>query len=395
MSYRGNGFAASVIGCVLAAFAPAQTPTGRNVAEQPTEYGIRFTPGIARAMARAYAQDVLVGRYNLDASKVDQAAESVARRIMDVVHRYDDAEYAERIEQMVEGIMAGQAGQPGWSGVQPRTAKAMADAMRPIMPGIRDLVRGVAQDVRPMLGAKDQLKFGGDLMTLSTALNAFEDTLDRWEDGDVRPGENPFEPDGKPKLDESGHSRAYNAAVRMVRQDMEQGEWEGWKQYVEDARKLYGFDEGQAAGASSILNECLARAAQYTGGEDWRREFERVRLWMNLLGVLRVGQSHPLRYCLERGYGRLVEPVHAIGDELKQRIDAIPTVAQRRAADERILQMIGEQGFVENPDSRIGASAAREALPAGPVRSTPPEPLEAHDERGSANDETGGIRYER
>lgn len=395
MSYRGNGFAASVIGCVLAAVAPAQTPTGRNVAEQPTEYGIRFTPGIARAMARAYAQDVLVGRYNLDAAKVDQAAESVARRIMDVVHRYDDAEFAERIEQMVEGIMAGQAGQPGWSGVQPQTAKAMADALKPIMPGIRDLVRGVAQDVRPMLGAKDQLKFGGDLMTLSTALNAFEDTLDRWQDGDVRPGENPFEPDGKPKLDESGHSRAYNAAERMVRQDMEQGEWEGWKQYVEDARKLYGFDEGQAAGASSILNECLARAAQYTGSEGWRREFERVRLWMNLLGVLRIGRSHPLRYCLERGYGRLLEPVHAIGEELKQRIDALPTVAQRRAADERILQMIGEQGFVEKSGSRVGISAAEEALPAGPVRAAPPEPQEVYDERGSANDETGDSLYRR
>ena len=361
--------------CALAAWALAQAPAEPAATEQPSgqpmEYGIRFTPGIARAVARSYVQDVLVQRYKLDASKVEQATEAVARRFMDMAHQFDDAGFADKFGQMIEGVMAGQTEQESSPAIQPRSGKAIADAMKPAMPGVRDLIRGIAQDVRPMLAPKEQLRFGSELLAFTTAMNAFDEALDRWSKGDVRPGENPFEGGGKPKLDESGQSAAYKAAQQMAQRDLDKGEWDGWAQYVEEAKRLYALDEGQAAGANSILSECLDHAAQYTKSEDWRRKVERNRVWINLFTALQIGPAHPLRYCLDRNYGQLLDPIHAIGEELKQRIDAIPTAAQRREADERILKMVGEKGFVEKPESPGGdpCQPARVDRGAGAVES--------------------------
>jgi hypothetical protein len=346
---------------------------------------------MARALASQYVRGALVPRYQLDAAKVDETVEAVARRIMAMAHRLDDDRTAESLEHMVEGIMEGQLEAGGGPGIQPKAGRAMAEALKPAMPAFRDLVRGIAQDVRPKLAAKEQLKFGAELLAVTTAMDAFEQTLDRWARGDIRPGENPFQDDGQLKRDESGRTAAYKSAEDQARQAVEKGQWEEWKKYVEDAKKFYDFDEGQAASADSILNECLQRVAQYTQSEDWRRNVQRNQLWKNMLFQLQVGPVHPLRYYLQRQYRRMLDPIDAIGQELKQQVDAIPTPAQRRSAEDRILQTLGAQGFVERSDEAGGQStqevSAAEGEARQPPSTEPPAPEPVFDEKGSANQE--------
>jgi len=239
-----------------------------------------------------------------------------------------------------------------------------------------------------MLAPKQQLKFGADMLAFGTAMNAVEENLDRWSRGEAEPFENPFEPVREPTLDSGGHSRIYNRAEERARQAVEEGEWAEWKEYVEDAKNLYGFDPGQAAGADSILAECLERAAHFTRSEDWRREVQRNRLWANLLNGLHIPSFHPLRYRLERKYGQMAEPVRGIGEELKQRIDAIPTMAQRRAADERILRSLGERGYQETmPAETVQGPGAEGTVEEAVVQPGPPVQTEVFDEAGSANDD--------
>jgi len=379
----------AIAGCVAAALAQQEVPSGGGAAGRPTEYGLRFTPGMARSLAGQYVRQALAPRYQLDPAKVDETIEAVARRIMAMAHRLDDDRTAESLERMIEGIMEGQFEAGGGSGIQPKSGRAIGEALRPVMPALRDLVRGIAQDVRPKLAPKEQLKFGVELLAFTTAIDAFEQTMDRWARGEARPGENPFQGDDQLKRDESGRTAAYKSAEEQARQAVEKGEWEEWKKYVADAKKFYEFDEGQAATADSILNECLQRAAQYTQSEDWRRKVQRNQVWKNMLFQLQVGPVHPLRYYLQRQYSQMLDPISAIGAELKQQIDAIPTQAQRRSAEDRILQALGAQGFVE---AEVGGQSTQEVAAAEgearqPTSTESPSPEPVFDEKGSANEE--------
>jgi len=216
---RGLGavaWLAVVVGWALPAPAQRVPAEAGSPADQPTSFGIRFTPGMARSLAGGYVR-MLTERYELDPSKVDQTEDAVARRFMALAHRLDDEGFGEALEGMVEGILAGQMDAGRQDGMNLKSAQAMAEGLKPVMPAIREMIRGVAQDVRPMLAAKQQIKFGADLLTFNTAMDAFEQNLDRWSRGEIQPYENPFAPGGKPRLDESGRSPALKAAEQRAR----------------------------------------------------------------------------------------------------------------------------------------------------------------------------------
>jgi len=139
----------------------------------------------------------------------------------------------------------------------------------------------------------------------------------------------------------------------------------------------------------------LQRVIHYTQNEDWRRKAERNQLWKHMLFELQVGPVHPLRYYLQRQYMRMLDPIQSIGQELKQRIDAIPTLAQRRTAEDHILQVLGAQGFAESPaatteqSTQEAPASAGETGQAASTQPWPPEPV--FDEEGSANQEPSGV----
>jgi len=332
----------------------AAAPRDRDeIMSRPTEYGVRFTPKMARAMARFYVDQVIVTRYQLDESKVDEASEAVARRLMEMAHALDGTEYNESLERMVTDIFEAQLepeDRTDRRGPRPALGMAMAKGILPALPAVRDLVKGVGQDIRPMLSAGQQLNFGKDLMLAGTALDTFEKSMERWEKGEMRPGENPFrEDDGTIEKDQDGHSRAYNNAERMAERAVEKGPWSRWEKYVESAKTVYGFDNAQAATADSILRECLDRVEAATQQDRWRKQAHRNRVWFHMLWHLGIGSAHPLRHHLKAEYARICDPVEQISEDLKRRIDEIPTRVQRQAAEQRMLAALAEQGYRETP----------------------------------------------
>ena len=321
---------------------------GREDPYRPTEYGIRFTPSMARAMAQHFAKDVAVRRYQLDDSKVEEVTNTVSRKLMEMAHKLDKGNYNESLEKMVNKIMeaeidADRNGSP--PGIHPKSAKAMAEAMKPFTPLLREAFQGIAQEIRPMLGAKEQLKLGADMLAFQTGLDAFEKNMQRWETGDVQPFENPVQPSQAPVLDKDGQSQAYASAKKLAEREVESGEWIQWQMYVEDAKKLYGFDESQAATADSVLRECLDRVKTLSQDPHWRDTVFRNRVWRQMLWDLQPSVVHPLRSYLDDTYGGLQQSVRSISQELKRRIDAIPTGSQRQTADERIIKLLHAQGY--------------------------------------------------
>jgi hypothetical protein len=317
---------------------------------KPTEHGMRFTPEMARAISQLYVNEVFVPRYKLPEENVQEATEAMAQRFMEAAHSVDAAENRDAIEQMYAGFMSGLAekNMPGF--MTPKMGKAVSTGVKPMIPAIRDLIKNVGRDIRPMLPMKQQLKLGADLLSAGTALDAFENTLDKWEKGEVKPWGDPFKSeDEQLQLDENGESEALREAREVANGALERRQWVNqWKNYVEQAIEYYQLDDPQAATAQSALREILQQENLIWQDENWRNAIYRNRLWNRLvIELVQARNNHPVRYAIEKQYEDLMRPIDDLGEELRRKIDQIPTSQQKRAARKWVEQRLAEQGFAE------------------------------------------------
>jgi len=357
---------AVVAGCVAPiAAAEAERPGGPgspgarpqdDLTARPTEAGIRMTPGLARAIARSVAKADLVGRYGLDESKLDEAAESMARRIMAACHELDGPGQ-ELLERFIEEQVRNEA-EGGGGDIAQRFGRELGQRVVPMIPTIRNMVRGITRDVRPMLPMKSQLKMAADLALLETGFNGFEENMQRWSRGEIRAFENPFEDHSRQsKLDERGRSQALKSARQSAEQAVGQGTWSRWKRYVEEAAKFYNFDSSQVATAQSILQEYLERVQTSLRDETWRQRVYDNRLWLRMMWTLPGGWQNPLRAYLEGEYVEMVDPIMVLERQFKERIDDIPTLVQREAAAQHMERILAEKGLgLEEPLPQSQAS---------------------------------------
>jgi hypothetical protein len=327
----------------------AQSPAqNQQTSEGPM---LRFTPEMARGLARQYVRNMLVRRYELDPSKVEEATEITARRFMAMAHQLD-GRGAELIEYMAGQMVAMQTEGREQDGLTPALGKGIGDRLLPFVPALRDLVRDVSSDVRPMLSFKQQLKLTGDVAMAATAINAFEENMQRWSKGGAQPYDNPFEQQRVAvQKEEDGLSRQAKNAEKSARGNVEAGEWRLWKSYVEDAKKLYELDASQAATAESLLREYTARAETLAADATWRDQMYRNRLWWWMLMNMRQGWGHLLWHRLEAQQQMWNEPIRQLAVDFKTRIDQIPTAAQRNAADRRIEALLAEKGLTSTEAS--------------------------------------------
>lgn len=310
---------------------------------RPTEAGFRFTPGLARLLARAYTGH-LTSSFELDKAKADEATEKIARRMMQMFHQVDGPGQ-ELLERFMEEQFAAQAN--GERAFVPRGfTKEFADRVLPLLPAIREMARGSVQDIRPMLPLKQQLKLAGEMMAFNTGLDAFEERMRQWSEGNVTANEDPFnDRDRELKLDEQGQSRPLKRAREQANNALAKDVTDDWETYVKEAKVFYGFDASQSATADSILRECLDRADQIRSNEQWRAKYYRNRLWRQMIFQFPEGWNNPLRTLLEQEQKDLIAGLEAVGEDLKTRIDRIPTTVQRRDAQQRIESLLAEKGM--------------------------------------------------
>ncbi len=313
--------------------------------ESPNDAGVRLTPGMARAVAQLYTKEVLMRRYQLDEAKSKDASEAIARRLMATAHTIDaqGADFLQYvIGQSIQSRVENRSGPP----ITPEMGKGIGERLLPMLPAVRDLVSNVGQDIRPMLSLKEQLRLTGDMMLAGTALNALEQNMQLWSRGEVDPLGNPFESkDNTVEKEPDGKSRVLKNARGQAQRGIDSGKWDTWKNYVEEAKKFYGFDASQTATAESLMREFTERAKAVTQDPQWRDRKYRGGLWSGMLWGLNEARNGPLPYLLEAQTWESNLPIDALDQEFKHRIDEIPTAAQRTAAEERITALLAEQGL--------------------------------------------------
>jgi hypothetical protein len=355
-------------GCFAWLAWPAFAQTAGSGAEvndpmaSPTEYGIRLTPGMARAMSRWTIREVFVKRYELDESRVDEATELMARRIMQFAHEHEAAgreliEFAitEALEHKTRSRDEGMEGMP--LGL----ARGIGTRLLPVMPSIRDATDGVMQDIRPMLSLKQQIRFTGEVTAVNVALDAFDKNMQRWAAGDVDPFGDPFKSgDAKFKKDADGQTQTLKRIRGGAEADSRREPGGDWDRYVEQAKQYYQLDESQAAAADSLLRDYKQRAKIAVAPEDEHRaKVYQNSLWCQFATEL-PGRwwGNPLNILLYERSGKLDAPVEALGEELRGRIDEIPTRAQREAAESRVWATFAEKGLKVDEFGAVNSAPA-------------------------------------
>ncbi len=118
-------------------------------------------------------------------------------------------------------------GAPPHEGFLPKGfGREFGTRMLEVLPEIREAVRGIGQDIRPMLPAAKQLQMAGEMMAFKTAMDGFEETMKKWSTGEVQDYSDPFQQNRdkqEPARDENGLTeevkRARSAAEERLKRD--------------------------------------------------------------------------------------------------------------------------------------------------------------------------------
>ena len=352
--------ASLMFAALTAMTSPIMAEEAAPVVAEPTEIGVRFTPGMADALGEFIAQEMIATRYELPEDQQAEAAQRIAATLMDVAHKYDKPEHSRAMEGVFEQIMNRQRGEGRlrmWE-----TGSTFGRDMLPIIPVVREAMTRIGGSVRPMLPAGQQLKMAMDLTLSLKGLEAFEQRMSRWSEGKIKPGESPFAPDRPIRTDENGESRAYRMAKSRAERAADTEIIEELTTYVEDAKALYAFDDAQRASADSVLREYIERVDTLIAAPEFQDAMYANRLWDAMAWVL--GETDPdafFRDAVNAQHASLKSPLTDLADEMKRRIDAIVTTAQRHQAMHKVDDWLLEQGWSSAVDDMI--SVRKEASP--------------------------------
>jgi hypothetical protein len=314
----------------------------------PTSESLRFTPEMAKSIGQTVSRRVFA-RYELPEDKYDEAADAVARRMMDWAHRFDTPEYRNNAENMLAEMfdtMAEHSGPDRGPGMMPGLAMAFARNAKPALAPFQEAVNLMARDIRPMLPLKQQLRLGTDLAAFGAAFDAFEERVEQWEKGDVDPGENPFQPaDDRVRLNEKGVSTRLEQAASRADRMMDYGPQSQWGRYLKNAIEYYALDEAQKASAEALLRDYEKRAEAITRSELNQQRKRRLLLWRTFWAPMTRGSEDTVSFLISEQLDVIDGPLRQLDTEFKRRVDEIPTDAQRQAAAQRAWDLLAQGGW--------------------------------------------------
>jgi hypothetical protein len=210
--------------------------------------------------------------------------------------------------------------------------------------GVLDLFRGQIndgiEDFRKELNPLQRAKFEKNVLEFSAGLQVAESKIKQWERGEFE--EREF---WDPPRSERRRRRAMEAAEEARRaadeaaaaaKDEISKELDAWDAYVQDVIRMYELDDAQRTSALSLLKEMKERATTYRD-----RNRERIdRLERRVIELQeRNARNEDTKADMETLSEQLVEvygPIDGFFEELKRRVDAIPTREQTDRHERRV-----------------------------------------------------------
>lgn len=326
---------------------PDEAKSEKRIEYGPTELGVRMTPAIASAISGRMTQQ-MKDRYDLDDKQVGKIDDAIRYHIMKLAHE-NATVGRDTFEFMMATMIANDGQFPKESAVE------FAQTIKPLIPALRQFFLDSSADVGKAMTLKQRLQFTGDMTALTAGLGVFEARMNRWEAGEVSDGANPFF--DRPVMSDDDDKDAdpnESKELRRARRDVDRfmawqlNQENQWSEYVRNAIVFYSFDEEQQTAANGILDDCKERAARIKN-DAWLKKYRDNRVAERL--SWRLGpkfNNGPFRFQLDQAYEKMMKPLNELGDELKRRIETLPTSKQRleaRKSTEKVLEEKGLEGL--------------------------------------------------
>lgn len=132
-----------------------------------------------------------------------------------------------------------------------------------------------------------------------------------------------------------------------------------WDIYVQRFIADYGLDQSQATQSQAILADCKKRAVEYQASH--RSDYDRLQAAM--AGAAKDSDAH-------KQFEQLNKPIDDLFNEMKARLDQIPTEAQRKAYDLAKASRGGDKQAANTPSQTQPARGPTASRPA-PVAPRP------------------------
>ncbi len=333
-----------------------EDPQGDDEVMRPTGHGLRLTPQIARGFCRAMLTNGDLGReLNLTEEQEAQMSEALARRLMQMGHA-NGQHLQPFLETFVESMVIHQAK------FTPDSAREFGKRAKPVLPAIRQFVKGLAEDARPILTPDQYAGFEETARQGLQGVDRFEGKMKRWASGGANDGEDldHYEPEDGPAPEASGtdHEKPKTPKAQHARN---MAEWDlrrvgpgGWLRFLAGVKYFFKLDDAQSAEADQILAEYQQRA-EAVMTDEWKQRIRRNRTKFHLRRSLGEIAKAPWLYHLDREYEELFAPVGKIERAFRAAVLALVTDEQREAAFAGVRDRAAKHGLTGKGLEDVGA----------------------------------------
>ena len=294
--------------------------------------------GAAPSTEAQQAKDEVYRLWNVD-SMIRQAADNVARRynlspeqteytrkiMHERVTRFLE-ENEEAIWPLVRDLARQQLTGKTFDPANPNdveTAKRIGAGALPLVAKAKQAILQANQEWGQILSPEQKKLHDYDLNEMEGQFGEINQNFERYKAG--QPVENPMFPQTPPK------NVAPPRPPKPPRVYTPRQAEDRWDQYVQDFIKKYELDPGQRESAESILREYKKRAADYRSSRT--KEFTEITKRLS-----EAFQSSDLqkRAMAQRDEAALNKPIDEMFEEMKRRLDPIPSPAQKKKYEDGV-----------------------------------------------------------
>ncbi len=266
--------------------------------------------------------DEVSERYRLDASQKAQWAGKLSERWT----RFSHGNRGE-MQPMLNEFIEMRLGMKPPSGEQ---VKAWASRASPAFEKLKEELTAGSKELRGFLKPGQRAKFDTDLMGFTMGLQVARSKLDLWKEGEFN--ERDFwDPPGSERRRRRAEAQAAKGEAPPeadVPPDQIELELDSWQEYVNRFIRIYKLDEAQKATAFSVLKELRERAIAHR--DRHRVEIEKLERRVEA----HDGSQEDLAE-IEEQLTAMYGPIDTMFEELKTRLNSVPTEAQRASVARR------------------------------------------------------------
>ena len=296
-------------------------------------------------------------RYNLNEHQTELTRKLLVDEVTQFLDEHEDI--WPLIRDLTRQQMAGRA--PDGD-----VAKRIGQAALPLLAEVQNAIMNANTRWRGILNEDQKKMHDWDLRDMNKTFSKMQERFQKMAEGQADnqgpfPAPNQDEPQPRqPRKPKADFKPAMGGEAHVEKADTD-----AWLKYVQDFVARHDLDNAQSESAFSVLRECQKRADDYLASKE--RDFARVR--KQLTDVVKSDSSpevkkHKLRVWkqIEK---RMEKPVHDIFQELKDRLDRIPTDSQKaRAEGKKNSRNVPRRGKRTTPKDQAGDKPLRSPEPA-------------------------------